>query len=88
MRTRQHLEQLIIDGQNDSTGSNVGREDPFRLLIENSHDIIYSLTSSGVFTYVSPVWTELLGHPVSEVVGKSFQVFVHPDEVTACFVWL
>ena len=63
-------------------------EEMFRLMIEHSHDIIYTLTSDGIFTYVSPVWTDLLGHPVSEVVGKSFQDFVHPDDVTKCYVWL
>ena len=63
-------------------------EEMFRLMIEHSHDIIYTLTSDGIFTYVSPVWTELLGHPVNEVTGKSFRDFVHPDDVSACLVWL
>ena len=63
-------------------------EEMFRLLIEHSHDIIYSLTSDGIFIYVSPVWTVLLGHPVSEVIGKSFQDFVHADDVPACIAWL
>ena len=60
----------------------------YRLLIENSHDIIYTLNPQGVFTFVSPSWTLLLGHPVSEVVGKPFQKFVHPDDVEACAVFL
>ena len=88
MGTNQLKDRRIIEGQNDSKGSITESEDPFRLLIEHSHDIIYSLTANGIFTYVSPVWTELLGHPVNEVIGKSFQNFVHPDDVPACFVWL
>jgi PAS domain-containing protein len=38
-------------------------EEKFRLLVENSHDIIYTLTPEGVFIFVSPAWTTLLGHP-------------------------
>lgn len=59
-------------------------EEKHRLLIENSHDIIYTLTLEGIFTFVSPAWTELLGHKVDEVEGKSFEIFVHPDDIPVC----
>lgn len=55
-----------------------------RLLTENSHDIIYTLDRQGILTFVSPAWTALLGHPVSEVEGRPFQEFVHPDDRAAC----
>ena len=60
-------------------------EEKFRLLIENSHDIIYTLTTKGVLSYVSPSWTALLGHPVTDVEGKSFQQFIHPDDIAGCW---
>ncbi|MCX5975812.1 MAG: PAS domain S-box protein, partial [Coprothermobacterota bacterium] len=63
-------------------------EEKYRLLIENSHDIIYTLTADGVFTFVSPAWTALLGHPVTEVAGQPFQQFVHPDDLPGCMVFL
>ena len=63
-------------------------EEKFRLLIENSHDIIYTITPNGIFTFVSPSWTALLGHPVNEVEGGSFQHFVHPDDLPACLAFL
>jgi PAS domain S-box-containing protein len=63
-------------------------ETKYRLLIENSHDIIYTLTTEGVFTFVSPAWTELLGHPASQVIGNSFEQFVHPDDLAICFGFL
>jgi len=59
-------------------------EEKYRLLIENSHDIIYTLTPEGIFTFVSPSWTTLLGHPVNQVMGKSFRQFVHPDDSLGC----
>jgi PAS domain S-box-containing protein len=63
-------------------------EEKHRLLIENSHDIIYMLTAEGVFTFVSPAWTVLLGHPVTQVVGQPFQQFVHPDDLAGCMLFL
>jgi len=63
-------------------------EEKYRMLIENSHDIIYTLTPDGIFIFVSPAWTALLGHPVSEVAGHPFQPFVHPDDLPGCMAWL
>ncbi len=63
-------------------------EEKYRLLIENSHDIIYMLTTEGLFTFVSPAWTLLLGHPVDQVVGKYFPQLVHPDDIPNCKAWI
>jgi diguanylate cyclase (GGDEF)-like protein/PAS domain S-box-containing protein len=59
-------------------------EEKYRALIDNSHDIIYTLNLEGLFTFVSPSWPALLGHPVSQVEGKPFQQFVHPDDIDRC----
>ncbi|MHC1737080.1 MAG: PAS domain S-box protein [Ignavibacteriaceae bacterium] len=63
-------------------------EEKHRLLIENYHDIIYTLSADGFFMFVSPSWTTLLGHPVTDVTGQSFLKFVHPDDVPNCYAWL
>ena len=55
-----------------------------RLLINNSHDIIYTLNTQGVITFVSPSWTALLGHPVSQVLGQQLDSYAHPDDLPAC----
>ena len=62
-------------------------EEKFRLMVENSHDIIYTLSTEGVFNFVSPAWTTLLGQPVTEVVGQPFQKFIHPDDLPGCMVF-
>jgi len=59
-------------------------EERFRKIIENANEIIYTLSPDGVFKFVSPAWTRLLGHLVSEVEGKHFSSFVHPDDLSAC----
>ncbi|HNX18006.1 MAG TPA: PAS domain S-box protein [Methanoregula sp.] len=53
----------------------------YRMLVENSHDIIYTINPRGIFTFVSPAWTTFLGHPVEVVTGKSYEDFVHPDDI-------
>ncbi|MDD1749443.1 MAG: PAS domain S-box protein, partial [Methanothrix sp.] len=63
-------------------------EEKYRRLIENSHDIIYSFTPDGVFTFVSPGCSALLGYQANQVIGKSFQQFVHPDDIVRCMEFM
>ena len=74
---RKHLENALHES-----------EKKYRHLIENSHDIIYTLTPEEVFAFVSPAWTTLLGHTVDQVTGQPFSKFVHPDDIPACMVFL
>lgn len=55
-------------------------EEKFRSFVENATEIIFSLSPDGVFTYVSPNWTEWLGHDTREVIGRNAADFVHPDD--------
>lgn len=59
-------------------------ESRYRVLVENSCDIIFSLDLTGSFTYVSPAWERILGHDPSEVVGHDFREFVHPEDISRC----
>lgn len=60
-------------------------EAKFRNLIENTSDIIYTVQSDGIFQFVSPAWTRLLGNPISAVEGHSLTEFIHPEDHAACF---
>jgi len=46
----------------------------------NSLDILVVADADGVFRAVSPAWTRVLGHDVSEVVGHSFRDFVFQND--------
>ncbi len=59
-------------------------EERFRSFVEKANDIVYTISPDEVFTYVSPNWKEILGHEISEVEGKSFEIFVHPDDLATC----
>jgi PAS domain S-box-containing protein len=56
------------------------QEEKYRQLVEGINDIIYSVDGRGVITYVSPAAEALTGHAVSEIIGRPFMDFVHPDD--------
>jgi len=60
----------------------------FRMFVESANDIFYTLTPEGVFNYVSPKWTQLLGHEPHEVAGQAIENFVHPEDVELCRIFL
>ncbi|PWN48462.1 hypothetical protein IE53DRAFT_195938 [Violaceomyces palustris] len=56
-----------------------------RLLLENSHDLIYVLSLKGTFLYVSPSVERILGFRPDEIIGKSISEFCHPSDVVPVF---
>ncbi|MEI6209757.1 MAG: Cache 3/Cache 2 fusion domain-containing protein [Desulfuromonadales bacterium] len=53
----------------------------FSSFVENANDVLFIMTPDGVFSYVSPQWQQEFGHELNEVIGQSFESFVHPDDV-------
>lgn len=51
-------------------------EQRYRQLIESVQDIIYKISPTGYFTFVSPVVEKLLGYTDAEFLGKHFTDFV------------
>jgi PAS domain S-box-containing protein len=83
--TQLFAEQGLQNLQNDRIENDLQKsEERFRSYIENADDIIFSLTQEGVFTYVSPNWKDAFGYDLDEVIGKSFTLFVHPDDIANC----
>lgn len=60
----------------------------FRSYAQNAGEIIFSLSSDGSLTYVSPQWTQELGHAVSEVEGMNFAPFVHQGDLYSCLEYI
>ncbi len=55
-------------------------EERYRELVENINDVIFSVDARGRITYISPMIEQVSGHSPSEVIGRSFVEFVHPDD--------
>jgi PAS domain S-box-containing protein len=52
----------------------------FRVLSENSRDLISTHKPDGTYVFVSPSAKELLGFSPEELVGRSPYEFIHPDD--------
>ncbi len=53
----------------------------YQFISEHMLDLVGLHDSSGIYQYVSPSVTELLGYATDEVVGKSPVEFIHPEDV-------
>ena len=56
-------------------------EEKYRLIVENSTDIIFSLNTKGEFVYLSPSVKKVLGYEQSDLLGRTFRSFVHAEDV-------
>lgn len=56
------------------------REQQFRLLVESTNDWTWEVNLDGIYTYVSPQASTLLGYEPKEIVGKSPFEFMSSDE--------
>lgn len=59
-------------------------EEHFRFLVNHSYDLIWKLSSDGSLLYLSPSWKRMLGYNPLELKGRSFQLLVHPEDISIC----
>jgi PAS domain S-box-containing protein len=69
-----------ITAEKESENALVNSEQKFRLLAENSEDIISVHAADGTIWYLSPSLTHVLGYAVEEVIGTAVLDYVHPDD--------
>lgn len=69
-----------ITSQKEAENALLNSEQKFRLLAENSEDIISVHAIDGTIWYLSPSVTTVLGYEVDDIIGRSFEQFVHPDD--------
>jgi PAS domain S-box-containing protein len=73
---RRRLTQALVDEHVRLAGS----EHLYRLLADNSSDIIVRASANGGRLYVSPSAEEVLGWSVEEMLQPGWQANVHPDD--------
>ncbi|HEV3414289.1 MAG TPA: response regulator, partial [Puia sp.] len=69
-----------ITFQKEAENALLNSEQKFRLLAENSEDIISVHAIDGTIWYLSPSVSTVLGYEVDDVVGRSIEQYVHPDD--------
>lgn len=58
-------------------------EEKYRDLVENSNEIIFTLDTNAVITYISPAVETIGGYKAEEVVGRQSVEFIHPEDLPA-----
>jgi len=56
-------------------------ESKYRLLVDHSSDLIWNLTTEGIFTYLSPSWERVTGYEPTSLVNTSYRSLLHPDDL-------
>lgn len=56
------------------------KEELYRLLVENSNDLIMEVTVDGIYLYVSSNHKDILGYDPDYLIGKNSFEFIHPDD--------
>jgi len=75
------IEQWQIQQEKEQMQSTLAeREAQFRLLAENSSDMISKHDTAGTFLYVSPACYTILGYEPEELIGTPVTQFVHPED--------
>jgi PAS domain S-box-containing protein len=57
-----------------------GSEERFRVIAENSSDIVALTDVKGIWRYISPAVTAAFGWSTAELIGRNGLDFVHPDD--------
>ena len=71
----------MLEALGNSQVERIESEDRYRLMAENSTDMITRHNPKGVFIYVSPASSALLGYEPSELVGRMPNDYFHPDDL-------
>jgi PAS domain S-box-containing protein len=56
-------------------------EERYRLVAENSTDMITTHTPDGFYLYISPAGKAILGYQPEEMIGRTPYEFIHPDDI-------
>ncbi|NJS08953.1 MAG: response regulator [Microcoleus sp. CSU_2_2] len=72
---------LMLEALGNSQVERNESEDRYRLMAENSTDMISRHNPKGLFIYVSPACHALLGYQPSELIGRVPNDYFHPDDL-------
>ncbi len=79
MRRKIRKTGIDINSEGKRTKETLEENERYRILIENTNDIVYSLDSEGNFTYIGPQ-VKQYGFEPEEVISQNFLNFVHPKD--------
>ncbi len=70
---------IDINPEGKQSKETLEENERYRILIENTNDIVYSLDSEGNFTYLGPQ-AKHYGFDPEEIISQNFLNFIHPKD--------
>ncbi|WP_051283909.1 PAS domain-containing hybrid sensor histidine kinase/response regulator [Desulforegula conservatrix] len=58
----------------------IEKETRYREIVENINDVLFTMDSQGVITYISPVIRKITGYAPEYIIGNDFIRFIYPDD--------
>lgn len=71
---------LDISGQRKALAEAMRTAAEYRLLIENSTDLIAHCDNEGRYVSISPSYSEMIGWSADEIIGQRVVDYLHPDD--------
>ncbi|MBM4446488.1 MAG: PAS domain S-box protein [Chloroflexi bacterium] len=60
-------------------------EEKYRDLVEDLPDVVFAVDQNGALTYLSPAVESMTGYSASELMGRTFAEFLHPEDLAHAF---
>jgi PAS domain S-box-containing protein len=83
--TYHHARSTVVD-DTFLRAARVDREQKYRMLMENSFDVIFLLNMDLRYTYVSPAVEKLRGYSVAEVMNQTMDQVMTPESAQAAYL--
>ena len=84
MQLRGHAMQLEQKVE-ERTRELMESEEKYRDLVEDLPDVVFAVDHTGALTYLSPTVESLTGYSASELTGRTFAEFLHPEDLAHSF---
>jgi PAS domain S-box-containing protein len=52
----------------------------YRSVVDHVKEVIFQTDAQGLWTFLNPAWTEIMGFSVAESFGTNFLNYIHPDD--------
>ena len=56
-------------------------EERYKLITENSHDIVTLMNMEGDYVFITPSIKDTMGYEPEEIIGRNTSEFIHPDDL-------
>ncbi len=76
--TAYKLSEIALKKANDEIEK---REQRYKAVIQNSHDVIVLISDKGIREYVSPSSSKILGYLPEELINQPITQHIHPDDL-------